>query len=315
MKAGQRPTDAAMSHQASSLLSLVGQTPLLPLQRITAGLSPRVRLYAKAEWFNPGGSVKDRPAAAILEEALQRGAFEGGKALLDSTSGNMGIAYATLGAALGLRVCLAIPANASRERLQILQALGAQVTLTDPTEGSEGARLVAAQMADDHPDDYAYLDQYSNAANWRAHYRTTGPEVLAQTGGQVTHFVAGLGTTGTMTGTGRYLKEHAPWVRRVAVQPDGPMHGLEGLKHLPTTQAPAIYDPTIPDEIQIVQTEEAYAMARRLAREEGLLAGVSSAAATVAALTVARSLEEGAIVVLFPDSGLKYLGAEFWTSG
>jgi cysteine synthase B len=307
------PSGAATRPQASRLADLVGQTPLLPLQRVISELSPRVHLFVKAEWFNPGGSVKDRPAAAILEEALSRGAFEGGKALLDSTSGNMGIAYASLGAALGLRVCLAIPANVSRERLQILQAFGAQVILTDPTEGSEGARVVAAQMAQDQPEAYAYLDQYSNAANWQSHYRTTGPEVMAQTGGRITHFVAGLGTTGTMTGTGRYLREHAPWVRRVAVQPDGPMHGLEGLKHLPTTQVPAIYDPTIPDETQIVQTEAAYAMARRLAREEGLLVGVSSAAAAVAALAVARSLEEGTIVILFPDSGLKYLGAEFWT--
>ncbi|HSR47440.1 MAG TPA: cysteine synthase family protein [Anaerolineales bacterium] len=290
----------------------VGNTPLIPLERITEGISPDVRLYAKAEWFNPSGSVKDRPAEAILRGALEDGSLSGSRVLLDSTSGNMGIAYATFAARMGLRVHLALPANASPQRIAILKALGADLTLTDPSEGSDGARLVAAEMAASDPDAFYYADQYRHPANWQAHFRTTGPEVARQTDGRLTHFVAGLGTTGTLTGTGRYLREAISGVRLVAVQPATPLHGLEGLKHLPSSPVPDIFDPTVPDETLPIETDEAFAMARRLAREEGLLVGISAAAAAVAALKIASELEQGWIVAIFPDSGWKYLGQPFW---
>jgi cysteine synthase B len=238
----------------------------------------------------------------------------GGRVLLDSTSGNMGIAYATLASSLGLRLCLAVPSNVSPERLAILRAHAVELHLTDPTEGTDGARLVAAELAAQDPERYFFADQYSNPANWQAHFRTTGPEVVRQTQGQITHFVAGLGTTGTMTGTGRFLRQSAPSVRLVAVQPDGPIHGLEGLKHLATARVPEIFDPAIPDETITVDTESAYAMARRLARTEGLLVGVSAAAAADAGLRVAERLDSGTVVVVFPDSGLKYLGGSFWSA-
>jgi cysteine synthase B len=234
--------------------------------------------------------------------------------LLDSTSGNMGIAYATLASSLGMRTCLAVPANASPERLAILRAHGVELHLTDPTEGSDGAREVAAALAQRDPQRFFFADQYRNPANWKSHFTTTGPEIVKQTRGKVTHFVAGLGTTGTMTGVGRYLRANKPSVRLVAVQPDGPMHGLEGLKHLATARVPEIFDPSIPDETVVVDTESAYAMARRLARSEGLLVGVSAAAAVDAALRVAERLEQGTVVVLLPDSGLKYLGGSFWSA-
>ena len=295
------------------LLSHIGNTPLFRLRRVTQSIPDSVEVYAKAEWYNPGGSVKDRPAAAIIQRALDTGGLGTGRVLLDSTSGNMGIAYATLAAALGIPVHLAIPSNATRERIAILRALGAGLTLTDPSEGSDGARLVAAEILSRDPEAYFYADQYSNPANWQAHYWTTGPEVLEQTGGRLTHFVAGVGTTGTITGAGRYLHEAAPDARVIAVQPEGPLHGLEGLKHLPTSPIPAIYDPTVADATEAVATEEAYAMARRLAREEGLLVGISAAAAAVAALRIATRLEAGVVVILFPDSGMKYLDASFWS--
>jgi cysteine synthase B len=294
-------------------LARVGGTPLLRLGRITESLAEGTEVWAKCEWLNPSGSVKDRPARWILKRALESGELVPGRTLLDSTSGNMGIAYASLAAPLGLPVHLAIPANASTERLATLRALGAQLTLTDPTEGSDGARVVAAEMAAEDPHRYYYADQYNHPANWQAHYESTGPEVLNQSGGRVTHFVAGLGTTGTVTGVGRYLRQHAPRARVVAVQPSTPLHGLEGLKHLATSPVPGIFDPTVIDRTIEVETEEAYAMARRLARDEGLLVGVSAAAAAVAALRLAAGLEHAFIVVLFPDSGLKYLGHNFWS--
>lgn len=299
----------------SSLLRQVGNTPLLTLYRITAALPSEVSVEVKAEWHNPSGSVKDRPAASILMEALDRGELAGGKTLLDSTSGNMGIAYATLCAGLGIPVHLAIPENASPERLQILQTLGAQFTLTDPLEGSDGARLIAGEMARQDPEGYFFADQYRNPANWRAHYNTTGPEVYRQTAGEITHFVAGLGTTGTVVGAGRYLKGKDPSVQIIGVLPDSPMHGLEGLKHLPTSPVPEIYDPNVPDEVLSISTEEAYEITRKLASQEGLLVGVSSGAAVAAALVLGRRLEQGRIVVILPDSGLKYLSAPFWRSG
>jgi len=299
--------------EANSLFAQVGNTPLLPLRRMTFGLPAEVAIWGKAEWLNPAGSVKDRPASGIMRAALQDGQLGAGQTLLDSTSGNMGIAYATFGAALGIPVRLAIPGSAGPARLAILRALGAELIVTDPMEGSDGARLVASQVALADPAEYYYADQYSNPANWQAHYETTGPELLAQTQGRLTHFVSGLGTTGTLTGVGRYLRQFAPDARLIAVQPDGPMHGLEGLKHLPTGHVPSLYDPSLPDEVMSVSTEEAYQMARRLARQEGLLVGLSSAAATVAALRVARQERSAMIVVLFPDSGIKYLDLPFWS--
>jgi cysteine synthase B len=296
-----------------ALWNQVGNTPLLRLKRLAGDLSPAVELFAKAEWFNPGGSIKDRPAAAILRQALESGDLGQGRGLLDSTSGNMGISYATLGAALGLRVHLAIPANASPSRIAMLKALGAELTLTDPIEGSDGAREVAAELAARAAGDLYYADQYSNPANWQAHYETTGPEIVGQTGGRITHFVAGLGTTGTMTGTGRYLRQALGRLNLVAVQPEGPMHGLEGLKHLASSPIPPIFDAGLPDQTIEIPTSEAYEMARTLARREGLLVGISSAAAAVAGLRLARQLHSGVIVMVFPDSAAKYLHLPFWS--
>jgi cysteine synthase B len=291
----------------------VGNTPLLPIDRIAAaeGISPAVRILAKTEWFNPGGSVKDRPARRILLDAIDRGLLDG-KRLLDSTSGNMGIAYATLAPSLGIEVTLTVPENASSERLKILRLLGAEIVLTDPLEGSDGAILAAREMAAADPGRYHYADQYGNPSNWLAHYETTGPEILNQTDGEITHFVAGLGTSGTMVGTGRFLREQLPDVRLIAFQPDGPFHGLEGLKHMESAIVPRIYDPDLADENLSVRTEGAHEMTRRLARDEGLFAGISSGAALVAALEVARDLDRGVVVTVFPDSGYKYLSDRLW---
>ena len=297
-----------MVPRALGIESLVGNTPLLPLTR----LSSNVPVFAKAEWFNPGGSIKDRPALNIMRAALSAGHLDGGRRLLDSTSGNMGISYATLGIALGIPVTLAIPANASPERLTILRALGAELLLTDPLEGSDGAIQVARRMAADEPERYYFADQYNNPANWQAHYLNTGPEIVEQTDGQVTHFVTGLGTSGTLMGTGRYLRQYDPAIQILAVQPDAPFHGLEGLKHMSTAIQPGIYDQSFPDQILEVSTEEAYEMTVNLAREEGLFVGVSSGAAAVAALQIASRLEQGSLVTVFPDAGYKYLSENFW---
>jgi len=297
------------------LASHVGNTPLLLLRRVTLRhaqggareLSPRVRVFAKAEWFNPGGSVKDRPALNIIQDALANGTLGNGKRLLDSTSGNMGISYATFGAALGIPVTIVIPANASLERMSILKALGAELILSDPLEGSDGAIFKARELADENPDMYWYANQYDNPANWEAHYKSTGPEILHQTHGQITHFVAGLGTSGTLTGTGRYLREQLPNVKIVSFQPDAPFHGLEGLKHMPSAIKPGIYDESLAGSNLEVQTEAAHEMVKKLAREEGLFVGISSGAAAIAALRVASELEEGVVVTVFPDAGYKYL--------
>ena len=297
------------------LESHVGNTPLLPLRRVTRNLSPQIQIFAKAEWFNPGGSVKDRPALNIIRTAIANGDLVSGKRLLDSTSGNMGISYATFGAALEIPVTLCVPANASPERITILRALGAEVILTDPSEGSDGAILVASKMAAEKPELYWYANQYNNDANWQAHYLTTGPEIVAQTNGQVTHFVAGLGTSGTLMGTGRYLREKLPNIKIIAFQPDASFHGLEGLKHMPSAIKPGIYDPSFADETLEVQTEAAHEMVRRLAREEGLFVGISSGAALVAAMQVASTIKEGVIVTVFPDAGYKYLSDKnLWES-
>ena len=287
--------------------SHVGNTPLLPLRRLSRELSPRVQVFAKAEWFNPGGSIKDRPALNIIQTALANGDLGNGKRLLDSTSGNMGISYATFGAALGIPITLAIPASASSERMSILKALGAELILTDPLEGSDGAILKARELAAERPDLYWYANQYNNPANWEAHYKSTGPEIEAQTNGEVTHFIAGLGTSGTLMGTGRYLKEKLPQVRIISFQPDDGFHGLEGLKHMPSAIKPGIYDESLADEQLEVKTETAHEMVKRLAREEGMFVGISSGAAAVAALRVASELDEGIVVTVFPDAGYKYL--------
>jgi S-sulfo-L-cysteine synthase (O-acetyl-L-serine-dependent) len=289
------------------LTSHVGNTPLLPLRRLTSNLSPRIKVFIKAEWFNPGGSVKDRPALNIIQNAFINGDLGNGKRLLDSTSGNMGISYATFGAALGIPVTLAIPASASPERLTLLHALGAEIILTDASEGSDGAIRVARHLAAEKPDVYWYANQYDNPANWQAHYLSTGPEIFAQTNGQATHFVAGLGTSGTLMGTGKYLREQLPNIQIVSMQPDAAFHGLEGLKHMPSAIKPEIYQQTFAAANLEVRTEAAHEMTLRLAREEGLFVGISSGAAAVAALQIASELDEGIVVTVFPDAGYKYL--------
>ena len=300
--------------QTSPLISLIGQTPLVRLTRVAEYLPPTVALYVKLEGLNPGGSVKDRTALSIVQEALLTGALAPGKALLDATSGNTGIAYAMLGAALGFPVRLMLPADASPERVQILRAYGAQLTLSDPATGTDGARQLARDLADAEPDRYFHADQYNNPANPLAHYTTTGPEVWRQTGGRATHFVAGLGTGGTMMGVGSYLRERKSAVQLVGVQPESPQNGIEGLKHLATAEIPGIYDPDLADRIIEVSTEEAQMMTRRLARVEGLFVGISAGAAVVGALRVARELARGVVVALLPDGGFKYASAPFWVS-
>ncbi|HXF04428.1 MAG TPA: cysteine synthase family protein [Blastocatellia bacterium] len=293
------------------LVQLVGRTPLVRLRRIARDLEG-VELYAKAEWYNPGGSVKDRAGLNIIEEAERSGQLTPDKIILDSTSGNTGIAYAWIGRVKGYRVKLVVPANVTPERKRILRAFGVELVFTDPREGSDGAIREVRRLYQQNPDLYFYADQYNNPANWRAHYLTTAPEIFEQTEGRITHFVAGLGTSGTFVGTGRRLRELNPSIRLISVQPDSPFHGLEGLKHMPTAIVPGIYDPSLADENLTVTTEEAQEMVRRLAREEGLLVGVSSGAAAAAALAVARRVRSGVIVTIFPDSGDKYLSERFW---
>lgn len=296
------------------LVDLVGKTPLLRLDSLSAEF-PNVEFYAKAEWANPGGSVKDRAALYMIREGERSGALRPGKTILDATSGNTGIALAMIGASLGYAVKLCIPASASHERLAMLSALGANVILTPGEEGSDGAIRRAREIAGENPAKYFYIDQYSNPANPRAHYETTAPEIWSQTNGRVTHFVAGLGTSGTFMGVTRRLKELNPAIRAISVQPDEPFHGLEGLKHMATAMVPAIYDASLADANITVRTEEAFAMVRKLARENGLLIGVSSGAAVCACRNVAERLERGeraVIVTIFPDAGDRYLSERFW---
>ncbi len=311
-------TSAAIGRPAaarvSSIADLVGSTPLIRLRRIAPHLPDTVEVYAKAEWYNPSGSVKDRPALNIIRAAEASGELTPDRVLLDSTSGNMGIAYATLAGALGYRVRFVIPENASPERLSILRALGATFTLSSPLEGSDGAIREARALAAAEPETYYYANQYNNPANWQAHFNGTGPEIVAQTDGAVTHFVAGLGTSGTFVGTGRALKAYNNNIQLVAFQPDAPFHGLEGLKHMPTAIKPAIYDERLADENLEVSTEAAHLMTRRLAREEGLFVGISAGAAAVAALRVAETLTAGVVVTLFPDAGYKYVSERFWNA-
>lgn len=297
----------------SALIERIGNTPLLEIQLARYG---DVRVFAKAEFFNPGGSVKDRPALNMIRRGEETRALVPGKTLLDSTSGNTGIAYAMICAAKGIPVKLCLPANASPERKQILKAYGAEIVLTDAAEGSDGAIRVCYEIFTKDPEKYFYPDQYSNPANWQAHFETTGREIIDQTGGQITHFVTALGTSGTFTGVTRRLREDLAHVRCISVQPASPFHGLEGTKHMPTAIKPAIYDPSLADDNLWVETEEAYDMARRLAKQEGLLVGISAAANVLAASRVAAQLSEegqrGLIVTILCDSGQKYLSEPFW---
>ena len=293
------------------LLDRIGNTPLLRLNRIGSEF-PGVTLLAKAEWFNPGGSVKDRAALGIVTAAEKAGLLTKGKILLDASSGNTASAYAMIAAAKGYRSKLCVPSNAGPSVIRTLRSYGAEVVLTSPLESSDGAIREARRLAAAEPKRYFYADQYNNPANAQAHYETTGPEIWEQTGGEITHFVAGLGTTGTLMGTGRFLKERKPSAQIAAVQPDSPLHGLEGLKHMATSIVPGIYEARFPDVQMEVKTEEAYTMVKRLAREEGLLAGISSGAALAAGLKLAASAERGVIVLIFPDGGARYLDEEFW---
>lgn len=319
--AQSRPEPASKVKLGSAISERIGNTPLVRLDHIARRLPEyrgleQITLLGKAEWANPGGSVKDRPAASMIRDALDRGLLKPGKTVLDASSGNTGIALAMLGAALGFPVHLAMPSNVSPERKRILRAYGATIDWTDPDKGSDGAILRARELAGNDPDRFCYVDQYSNDANWLAHYRTTGPEIWQQTEGRITHFIAGMGTTGTFMGTARRLKEFNPAIEVISFQPDSPFHGLEGLKHLGASIVPAIYNPHLADGQLEIETEAAYDMARRLARDEGLLVGISAAAAVYASLQIARrqaaSGHSAVIVTILPDSADKYLSDRFW---
>jgi len=297
-----------------SVLDCIGNTPLLRLERVGPNY-PNVEFLGKAEWFNPGGSVKDRPALEMIQEAERSGKLKPGQTILDATSGNTGIAYAMIAATLGYRVKLCLPSSASEERKKILAAFGAELVITPGDEGSDGAILRAREIIAAEPGKYFYPDQYGNPANWRAHYKTTAPEIWEQTGGRITHFVAGLGTSGTFMGTTRRLKELNPAIRCISLQPDAAFHGLEGWKHMPTAIVPGIYDATLADANLAVDTEQAYRLVKRVAREEGLLLSPSAAAALDGCFQVAAALkpdERAVIVTIFPDSGTKYLSERFW---
>lgn len=289
------------------ILEQIGHTPLLKLYKRNG-----VEIYAKAEWFNPGGSVKDRPALRMIEDGEQSGRLTKGKTILDATSGNVGIAYAMIGAIKGYKVLLVMPENVSEERKRMLRAYGAEMVLTDPLEEIDGAILEAHRIYESDPHNYFYPDQYNNPSNPLAHYETTGPEIIEQTRGRVTHFVAGIGTGGTIMGAGRRLKEFNPEIKLIAVEPAEPLHGIGGLKHMANSIVPGIYDESFLDGKIEVETEEAYEMARRLAKEKGLLVGQSSGAALVGALEVAKRVEKGIIVTVFPDGGDRYLTTPLW---
>ncbi len=298
---------------SSSILDRIGNTPLLKIDRITRGLKKEdVEIYAKAEWFNPGGSVKDRPALRIIEEAEKSGRLNHDKIIIDSTSGNTGIAYALIGASKGRKVTLVMPANVSEERKRIVRAFGANVVLTDPLLGSDGAMVEAKKIVHEEPSRYFYADQYNNSDNWKAHFETTGVEIWEQTAGKITHFIACLGTSGTLMGTGRRLKAYNPDIQVISVEPATPIHGLEGMKHMATSIVPGIYDEHLPDRKTVVETEDAYVVVKRLAAEEGFFVGYSSGAALVASLKVASEIESGVIVTVFPDRGDRYLSTSFW---
>jgi cysteine synthase B len=307
------PPSDYLPHQLESIsvIDRIGNTPLIELSRLSADVAP-VRIVAKAEWYNPGGSVKDRAALNIIQQAVDNGQLTKEKILLDATSGNTGIGYAMVGAALGYRVRLVLPGNVGDVHRQILRAYGAELIFSDPQGGSDGAIELAREIHAKEPNTSYYPDQYNNPANWQAHYYGTALEIIKQTGGDITHFVAGLGTGGTFVGTTRRLKEFNENIYTASVQPDSPMHGLEGMKHMPTSIVPGIYDDSLADENLWVRTEDAYAMVRRLAREEGLLVGPSAGAAAVGAYQIARRINAGLVVVVLSDAAYKYIGQPFW---
>lgn len=304
-------TDAVVAD--AGVVDLVGNTPLVRLHSVTSDLNAGVEVWAKLEGCNPGGSVKDRPALNMIRSGIESGALTPEKTIIDATSGNTGLAYAMIGTALGYKVCLCVPSNVTPERLKILNAFGVEVVPTDPAHATDGAILKAREIYASDPDRYFYPDQYENEANWKAHYNSTGIEVWEQTEGRVTHFLAGLGTTGTMMGTGRRLREYNPDIVLISGQPDSPFHGLEGWKHMETAMVPGIYDPALCDRNIEIKTENAQEMVMRLAREEGMMVSPSSGASCVGALQVASELESGCVVAIFPDDATKYLSENFWT--
>lgn len=303
---------AKEAKKVESVLDLIGETPLLQIRALVHGLSPGVRIFAKLEGFNPGGSVKDRPALKMVQGGIESGKLTKGKTIIDSTSGNTGIALAMIGSVLGYPVELVIPSNVSAERKRIIAAFGAKMILTDPLEGSDGAIHLCRNILQQNPDKYFKPDQYFNPMNSQAHYETTGPEIHRQTQAEITHFIVGIGTGGTIMGAGRFLKEVNPKIRIIAVEPDDALHGLEGLKHMASSIVPGIYHEEELDEKIGVSTEDAYAMVYRLSQEEGILVGQSSGAAMHAALQVARKLRSGTVVTIFPDFGDKYLTTNLW---
>lgn len=299
-------------NRVKSIVELIGNTPLISLNNILEDLNPGVEVYVKAEWFNPGGSVKDRPAYKMVMEGIESGDLTKEKIIMDSSSGNTAIAYAMIGAALGFKVELVTPENINIERKKLLYAYGAKVIHSDPLEGSDGAILVAKKLKAESPEKYFMPDQYNNPANTRAHYETTAPEIWEQTHGRVTHFIAGMGTSGTLMGTGKRLKELNPKIKIVALQPADPLHGLEGLKHMPTSIVPRIFDEAFPDEIIGVETEDSYKMMKKMVDKEGIFIGHSGGAAVYATIEYAKKLKEGVLVTVLPDSGERYLSEGIW---
>jgi S-sulfo-L-cysteine synthase (O-acetyl-L-serine-dependent) len=307
-----RKTVNKSSSKEFSILNKIGSTPLIKVNSLIRNISANVNIYAKAEWFNPGGSVKDRAALNMILEGEKDGLLTHDKTIIDATSGNTGIAYAMIAAVKGYKVKLALPSNAGEERKKILKAYGAEIVLTNPLEGTDGAQEVAKYIYESNSEKYFYPDQYNNPANWKAHYNTTANEIWQQTRGEITHLVCGLGTTGTFTGTAKRLKELNQEIKCIAVQPDSPLHGLEGLKHLPTANIPGIFNKSLPDQIIEVSTGEAYEMVKSMAKEEGLLVGISSGAAMSASLKIAGAIERGTVVTVFADGGIKYLNENIW---
>lgn len=308
----KRKTHSLLTKRADSVIDLIGNTPLIKLHKITEVLNSGVEIFAKAEWFNPGGSVKDRPALWMILEGIRTKELNHNKIIMDSSSGNTAIAYAMIGAAMGYRVELVIPENINIERKKTLEAFGANITFSDPLEGSDGAIKVAKKLKSEYPDKYFMPDQYNNPFNALSHYESTGPEIWQQTNGRVTHFIAGLGTSGTLMGTGKRLKDYNPEIKVIAVEPAETLHGLEGLKHMATSIVPGIYNAGFPDETIYVRTEDAYIMMKELLTKEGIFIGHSGGAVVHATLEYGKRLSNGVIVTILPDSGYRYLSGGIW---